>query len=51
MNRPDWHLRWPFAVALVGTATALGIFGVWWAGLLIFGWIAAMFLWFKLDGL
>lgn len=51
MDRPDWHLRWPFTLVLLGVAVGLSIFGVWWAGILVLGWIVAMYLWFKLGGL
>jgi hypothetical protein len=50
MDRPDWHLRWPFALALAAIAIGLSICGAWWAGLLILGWIAAMYLWFRFGG-
>jgi hypothetical protein len=51
MDQPDWHLRWPFLLALAGIAIGLSVFAVWWAGLLILAWIAVMYLWFKLGGL
>ena len=48
-DNPDWHLRLPFAVALILLVVALS-FVKWWAGLLILAWIAAMFVWYRVGG-
>ena len=48
-DRPDWHLRWPFAIALaliVLGATAIR----WWLGLAVVGWIVVMYAYGRLRG-
>jgi hypothetical protein len=43
-ERPDWHMRWPFAVAYLAIVVA-GFLVDWRAGVFLLAWVPLKYLW------
>jgi hypothetical protein len=46
-QRPDWHMRWPFALAYLVLVVAAFVVD-WRVGLALLAWLPAAYLWRKL---
>jgi len=46
LGRPDWHMRWPFALAYLAIVVA-GFAVDWRVGLALLAWLPFSYLWWR----